>query len=128
MPYYYHVANVFATASTTETQGLTVIEAMASSLVPICIEDEAFNSMVTNELNGLFFKNIESFKKQVLRLYDDRSELEHFNKQARIQAEHYGSRQYGQQVLDVYLRAIKEKEEENRFGIFSKIIKIIKGK
>ena len=101
---------------------------MASSLVPICIEDEAFNSMVTNELNGLFFKNIESFKKQVLRLYDDRSELEHFNKQARIQAEHYGSRQYGQQVLDVYLRAIKEKEEENRFGIFSKIIKIIKGK
>ena len=45
MPYYYHVANVFATASTTETQGLTVIEAMASSLVPICIEDEAFNSI-----------------------------------------------------------------------------------
>ena len=128
MPYYYHVANVFATASTTETQGLTVIEAMASSLVPICIEDEAFNSMVTNELNGLFFKDKASFIKQVIRLYENKKELEHFNKQARIQAEHYGSRKYAQQVLDVYLRAIREKEEENRFGIFSKIIKVLKGK
>ena len=54
MPYYYHCANVFATASKTETQGLTIIEAMASSVVPICMEDEAFKSMVTDELNGLF--------------------------------------------------------------------------
>ena len=128
MPYYYHVSNVFATASLSETQGLTVIEAMASSLVPICIEDEAFNSMVTDELNGLFFKDQESYQKQILRLYDNKEELSHFNKQARIQAEHYGSRHYAEQVLEVYIRAMKEKEEENRFGIISKIIKIIRGR
>ena len=128
MPYYYHVSNVFATASLSETQGLTVIEAMASSLVPICIEDEAFNSMVTDELNGLFFKDQESYRKQILRLYDNKEELSHFNKQARIQAEHYGSRHYAEQVLEVYIRAMKEKEEENRFGIISKIIKSIRGR
>ena len=126
MPYYYHVANVFATASKTETQGLTVIEAMASNVIPVCMDDEAFHSMVTDELNGLFFQTEEDYKKQILRLYNNRQELEKFNKQARIQAEHYGSKHYADSVLEVYQRAIKEKQEENRYGIISKIIKSIK--
>ena len=54
IPYYYHCSNVYVTASQTETHGLTVIEAMASSIVPVCIKDEAFQSMVTDELNVLF--------------------------------------------------------------------------
>jgi len=126
IPNYYHLANVFATASKTETQGLTVIEAMASNVVPLCMNDEAFISMVTDELNGLFFENNEEYEKQVLRLYENRDELAWFNKQARIQAEHYGPKPYGERVLEVYRRAIKEKEAENRFGIFSKIARKIK--
>lgn len=126
MPYYYHISDVFATASKTETQGLTVIEAMASNVIPVCMRDEAFISMVTEELNGLFFTTKEEFENQILRLYDNRDELAHFDKQARIQAEHYGSKAYGERVLEVYKRAIKEKQEENRFGFLSKIVKKIK--
>lgn len=36
MPIYYQVADVFATASRSETQGLTVIEAMAAAKIPVC--------------------------------------------------------------------------------------------
>ena len=126
MPYYYHVATVFATASKTETQGLTVIEAMASNVVPICMRDEAFQSMVTEELDGLFFETQEEYQKQVLRLYENKKELEKFDKQARIQAETYSSKYYGERVLEVYQRAIKEKKEEDRYGIFSKIVKNVK--
>ena len=126
MPYYYHIADVFATASKTETQGLTVIEAMASSVVPLCIKDEAFQSMVADELNGLFFETNEEYENQVLRLFKNRTELSKFDKQARIQAEHYGSKHYAESVLEVYDRAIKEKKEENRFGIISKVVKKIK--
>jgi 1,2-diacylglycerol 3-alpha-glucosyltransferase len=128
MPYFYHVSDIFATASKTETQGLTVIEAMASNVVPVCMKDEAFESMVTDELNGLFFKTEEEYQKQILRLYENKDELKRFDKQARIQAEHYGAKQYAERVLEVYNRAIKEKNEENRFGIFSKIVKGIKEK
>lgn len=128
MPYYYHVANVFATASKTETQGLTVIEAMAANTVPICMRDEAFQSMITEELNGLFFETNEEYEKEVLCLYDNKKELERYNKQARIQAEHYSSKNYADRVLEVYQRAIKEKAGENRFGIFSKIYRFIKEK
>lgn len=128
MPYYYHVADIFVTASKTETQGLTIIEAMASNVVPVCMRDEAFMSMVTEELNGLFFITNEEYENQIIRLYDNREELYKLDKQARIQAEHYSSKNYGERVLEVYKRAIKEKEEENRYGIISKIVKGIKEK
>ena len=52
--------------------------------------------------------------------------LKKFNKQARIQAEHYSSKNYAERVLEVYNRAIKEKQAENRFGLISKIAKNIK--
>ncbi len=128
MPYYYHVSNVFATASKTETQGLTIIEAMAANVVPVCMRDEAFQSMITEDLNGLFFTTEEEYQKEIIQLYENKNELRRYDKQARIQAEHYSSKNYADRVLEVYERAIKEKEEENRFGIISKIIKTIKEK
>ena len=128
MPYYYHISDVFATASKTETQGLTIIEAMASQVVPVCMRDEAFQSMVTEELNGLFFVTNEEYETEIKRLYQNPKELKKFDKQARIQAEHYSSKNYADRVLEVYQRAIKEKQEENRFGFISKIIKVIKEK
>ena len=126
MPYYYHVSNVFATASKTETQGLTIIEAMAANVVPVCMRDEAFQSMITEDLNGLFFTTEEEYQKEIIQLYENKDELKKFDKQARIQAEHYSSKNYADRVLEVYHRAIKEKEEENRFGLISKIIKRIR--
>jgi len=127
IPYYYHCANVFATASRTETQGLTIIEAMASGVVPVCLNDEAFVSMVTDTLNGLFFDTEEDYLKQILYLYDNKEAHKRLNKQARIQAEHYGSAHYAESVLEVYNRAILEKKKEYRFGIVSKIAKRLKG-
>ena len=126
MPYYYHVSDIFATASKTETQGLTVIEAMAANTVPVCMRDEAFQSMVTDELNGLFFETEEEYQQKIIYLYEHKKELARYDKQARIQAEHYGSKNYADRVLEVYERAINEKKTENRFGIISKIYKNIK--
>lgn len=128
MPYYYHISDVFATASKTETQGLTIIEAMASNVTPVCMRDEAFQSMVTEDLNGLFFETQKEYQNHILNFYKNPDMLKKFNKQARIQAEHYSSKNYAERVLEVYNRAIKEKEAENRFGIISKIFKNIKEK
>ena len=92
------------------------------------MRDEAFQSMVTEELNGLIFETQEEYQKEILYLYENKEELKHYDKQARIQAEHYSSKSYADRVLEVYERAIKEKQEENRYGIFSKFVKWIKGK
>ena len=127
IPYYYHVANVFVTASITETQGLTVIEAMASNLTPVCIEDLAFHSMVTDGLNGLFFHNQKEFIECILRLTTEKGLLQKLNNQARIASTQYNAEFYSQKVLEVYKRAIATKKAENRFGLFSKIAKKFHG-
>ena len=128
IPYYYHCANVFATASKSETQGLTVIEAMASELVPICIKDEAFESMVTDELNAIIFRTDEEYINAIERIYKNKKEYQQLSNQARIQAEQYSSKFYAEKVLNVYKRAIKSKKEETKYGIFSKIFYNIKEK
>ncbi len=127
MPYYYHISNVFVTASVTETQGLTVIEAMASSITPVCIDDEAFHSMVTDGLNGYFFHTKEELAQKILTLKKDKVLLSKLNNQARIASDNYSAKFYSQRVLEVYKRAINLKKQENRFGIISKLAKKIRG-
>lgn len=127
IPYYYHCADLFATASTTETQGLTVIEAMAAGKVPLCIKDESFLGTITHDLNGMIFETEEEYITKVLTLYADNSLREKMSKQARIQAEHCSSANYAERVMEVYNRAIIDKKEEDRFGLLSKITKKLKG-
>ena len=124
--YYYHSADIFATASTSETQGLTVIEAMAANIVPLCINDTAFLGTITDELNGYIFNNEEEYISRISYLLENNSEKNKIAKQARIQAEHFSSAQYAENVLVVYERALQHKNKY-RYGIISKIITKIKG-
>ena len=52
IPLYYNIADIFVTASHTETQGLTVIEAMAASVPVIALDDESFRNTVIDGLTG----------------------------------------------------------------------------
>ena len=127
IPLYYHNANLFATASTTETQGLTVIEAMASSVPALCIDDESFKGTVIDNLNGKIFKNNTEYENDVLELYKSK-DIKKYKEQARIQAEHCSSSAYAERVLEVYKRAIKEKEEKQNRNIIRKIVNKVKDK
>lgn len=123
---YYQLSHIFATASVTETQGLTVIEAMAAGVSPVCIKDEAFLNVITNNLNGFIFETEQDYQDIVTLLAKKKNERERVGQQARIQAEHFSSEQFAENVLVVYRHALKNKNKY-RFGILSKITKKIKG-
>ena len=125
IPYYYHLGNIFLTASTSETQGLTVIESMASSVPPICIDDESFRNVVVEGLNGEIFKTEEECKKIISDLYKDKEKVKMLGRQARINVERYSSKYFAESVLDVYNYAIKN--FESRLGVIGKIVNKIKG-
>lgn len=118
--YYYHLSDFFVTASKSETQGLTVVEAMASSLVPLVIKDEAFEGTVTNQINGLIFETQEEYCKDILLLIRDHNLRNRLSNQARIQSEHLSTSQFAENVLVVYERVIKERNKY-RFGFLSKL-------
>lgn len=133
VPVYYQIADIFATASTSETQGLTVIEAMAGSNPVVAINDESFNTVIVDGLNGYLFETKQQYKKAVEQLIEDPKKLKQFSKQARINADTYSSKYFGERVLDVYNMAIKNSsyntEEKTIKNGFLKTVKgVIKWK
>lgn len=127
IPKYYRVADVFATASTSETQGLTVIEAMAASIAPICIDDESFRNTVANDLNGKIFKNEDEYVNIIFDLSKNNKKLTSLQKQARLNADIHSSKYYGERVADVYKHAIEHKKYDN-YGFIGKLVGKIKNK
>ena len=115
VPYYYYLSDIFLTASHTETQGLTVIEAMASGSVPICIEDESFVNTVDDKKNGRIFKDKRGCKKIVTELYEDKEELEKLKEQAIIDSDKFSSKYFAESVLKVYDKAIENRLQNTSF-------------
>lgn len=126
MPYYYHNANVCLTASLTETQGLTVIEGMASNLPAICINDEAFHTMVVEGLNGRFFNTKEDCAKILDEISKDKRQINTLSKQAILAAKKYSIEEFGKNVLEVYNMAIKN--FNNKKDLPSILIRLINKK
>lgn len=110
IPMYYQIADVFATASKTETQGLTVLEAMASSKPAICMKDDAFLDVVVDDLNGKFFENQSEFEEIIFALKRDSKKLESMGKQARYTSESHSLKHYALNILDVYQECLSQEQ------------------
>jgi len=122
IPKYYLLSDVFVTASQSETQGLTVIEAMAASLPVVCIDDESFTNTVIDNLNGLIFKTDKEYIKCITHLYNDKELMKRLRNGATNTAEMHTVKYFAERVLDVYNIAIKNKPK-SIIPIVDKLIK-----
>ena len=118
VPLYYQCATVFSTASNTETQGLTVIEAMAASKPVVCLNDESFNTVVIDGVSGYLFDNPKEYRKKMMSLMDDEEKVISMGKQGRVFAEPHSSKYFAERVLDVYKLVIKKEDNPNIFKSF----------
>ena len=110
IPYYYNIADIFVTASKTETQGLTVIEAMASSLPVVAILDDSFKNVINHFKSGYLFKDKKEYQEYLLTLLNDDKLRSEMGREARISSEVYSSKYFADRVLDVYKLALKGRE------------------
>ena len=123
IPLYYQLTNIFVTASKTETQGLTVIEAMAASVPIVCLEDESFKIAVVDDLNGYFFTTKDKYIRKISYLIDNPKELKRLSKQARVSSEMHSSKYFATKVLGVYELAIQNKQKNSRLHKLKNTIK-----
>lgn len=107
VPIYYNLADIFVTASHTETQGLTVIEAMAASLPVVALNDESFKNVVVEDLTGYLFDNKKEYLKKMEKLVEDIELRIKMGNQARINSETYSSKYFAERVYSVYKLALK---------------------
>ena len=115
VPVFYGCANVFATASTTETQGLTCIEAMASGLPAIAKHDESIEGLIVDGVTGFIFNNEEEFAQCVLKIKNLNSE--EYNKMSSNvlkMAQNYSIESFGGKMAEVYRKAVDSKVDSNK--------------
>ncbi len=58
---YYHAGDIFVSASTSETQGLTYLEALASGLPLLCRRDDCLSGVLTDGVNGWQYATLSEF-------------------------------------------------------------------
>ncbi len=123
IPKYYQLANVFVTASKTETQGLTVIEAMAAEKPVVAIKDESFELVMKDKQDGLFFETKEEYQRLIIDLYNNPSYAKMIAKQARITTNAYNPEVYAKRVLEVY-ESVINKDTNTLKKVINKVKKV----
>ncbi len=108
IPAYYHAAEAFVSASLTETQGMTFIEALASGLPVFARPDEVLKDLVIPGKTGYLSRTPEEFALQLeayLKL--DQADREAMRQNSIEQVGPYDSRLFYQRVITMYERAIR---------------------
>ena len=68
---YYQLGDVFVCASTSESQGLTYVEALASSLPLVCRKDDCLLDIIEVGKNGFVYENHDNFVDSILKTNKD---------------------------------------------------------
>ena len=108
VPKYYSLCDVFVTASKTETQGLTVMEAMGASKPVVAIRDESFELMITDKKDGLFFDDEKSYVDMIYEVYKNKKLRDEISFNARLTADKYSPYNYAKNVLKVYKKVVSK--------------------
>ena len=107
LPDILHDATIFLSASTTEVHPISVIEAIASGLPVVAVQDEAFEGMVVDGKNGEMTPlNVNAYSKAVKSLLSDPLRLAEYGKQSSEFSQKYSIEGQVQALENLYLEAI----------------------
>lgn len=112
---YYQIASVFSTASFLETQGLTVIEALAGSIPVLCIKDPSFTPIVMPGLNGDFFTNEKEYISYIENYIKKPSVLIRYKLTAPHSVMTSSGDIFAKKALKVYETALNKKKKRKWF-------------
>jgi len=112
VPNYLKASDLFAFASTTETQGLVTLEAMAAGLPVVAVDAVGTRDIIEHGENGLLTENDDaSIASAIERILDDRNVYEHFSQTSILKARSLEFRSQAKKMMSVYEEAIANKKE-----------------
>jgi 1,2-diacylglycerol 3-alpha-glucosyltransferase len=100
------ISDCFIITSRSETQCLTILEAMKMGLPVIASNDEVYNYILKDNYNGFFLED-SKITMSAFKLYRDREFLKKLSIQAYKSAEDLVSRDFSLEYIEVYKQAIK---------------------
>ncbi|MBQ8558448.1 MAG: glycosyltransferase family 4 protein [Tyzzerella sp.] len=108
---YYRLGNVFVSASSSETQGLTYIEAMACGLPLLCFQDLCLESVLIPRYNGFFFQDDDSFVDSCCELFGNHHGLKAMGQNALQTASQFSKETFAHRALQIYKDVILQSQE-----------------
>ncbi|MBQ6730707.1 MAG: glycosyltransferase [Bacilli bacterium] len=109
VPFYYHLADIYTSASITETQGLTFMEAMAAGRIVLARFDSNLTGTIINGKTGFFFTDDNSFVSQVEKVFSLTKEQKNaIIQEAYRHADIYSLDKFYENIMRVYKRAIRK--------------------
>lgn len=112
VPLYYHSADVFVSASLTETQGMTFVEAFASHTPVFARPDDVLKELIHEEETGYFFETPEEFAHKIEAHFAlSKEDQERMQNAAMQYARPFDRAAFVHRVLAIYLGAIEDVKE-----------------
>ena len=109
VPFYYNLCDIYTSASITETQGLTFMEAMAAGKIVLARFDSNLTGTIVNGKTGFFFTDDGSFVSQVEKIFSLTKEQKNaIVKEASDTLEMYSIEKFYDNIMRVYQRAIRK--------------------
>ena len=101
---YYQLSDVFLFASKTDTQGIVILEAIASGLPIVALRDEAFQGMIQDGVNGFMIdsNSYDNFAMKVANILNDKKLQAKLSKNLQKIAENYSEDKETYKLLDLY--------------------------
>lgn len=128
VPSYLKAADIFGFPSTTETQGLVTVEALAAGLPIAAVDATGTHDIVTHGQEGFLTENnSDALANAIIKLLDDRQLRQRFKTCALEKAAEYSIIPQSQLLLDVYNQAIEDKKA-NRCVVVKKHKKLFRFK
>lgn len=107
---YYQLADVFVSASTSETQGLTYIEAAANGLPLLCRKDDCLNDVIEEGVNGYQYTSKEEFIAHLHEIIESDAWRVRAGKRSKEIAASFDKSCFGNKVETIYEEAKLSKE------------------
>lgn len=111
---YYRLGDIFLSASQSETQGLTYIEALASGLPAVCRKDDCLNGVITDGKNGGQYTNFKEFSALIRTFLHNDGVYKSISENAVQTAQKYSAEKFAKDVETVYMEVV---EKRNHYEI-----------
>ncbi|MDD3164705.1 MAG: glycosyltransferase family 4 protein [Oscillospiraceae bacterium] len=102
VPVYYRLGDVFVCASTSETQGLTYIEALGCGLPALCRADACLDGVITDGVDGWQYHDCEAFDRHLNELLAQPALRSQMSKAALVTANTFSAVEFARKAEAVY--------------------------
>jgi 1,2-diacylglycerol 3-alpha-glucosyltransferase len=103
---YYQIADIFVSASESETQGLTYLEALANGIPEVCKYDKCLEGVLISGYNGFAYERSQDFIEDMSALLEDYALRTRMAANAELSAEKFGSTAFVRSVESLYQNVI----------------------